>query len=967
MKYIFSIIIVFSLLATTANAQFFQTGQDPSHIKWRQINTLNFQIIYPEGFENEAKRMSTILTKVYDAGSNSMDHTPKKVSVILHSHTTNSNGLVAWAPKRIELFTTPHQQIYPQDWLEQLAIHEYRHLIQLDKIQSELPFLLKFILGEQATAAITGLYLPLWFLEGDAVVNETALSLTGRGRLASFSIQYRAQLEEKGIYSFDKAYLGSFKDFVPDYYQLGYWMVARTREKYGQKVWSQVIQHVGQKPLSVTPFNSELKRLTGLSTKQLYWEVFNDLKNEWKQESHTPKTNQTIVSPNKNTYTQYRYPEFYQDSLIIAYRTSLDDIGRFVLVHPDKSEEMIYTPGYIFEESISVKDQLIIWAERQPDIRWTHAERSVICLFNMIEKTKHRWRFDNNLFSPVISPDHKSFACIEADAENNYFLSVFDLLTGQLKHRFQTADNHYLFTPCWDEKGEKLYLVCLSSKGKYLASYDLVSRKFQQITAATYANIKNPVYTNNQLLFIGDFSGKDNLYSLNTESGSIYPIFSSLFGVDDPSAINSKGEILLSNYNSNGYQLSIVSLKANVPGQPIKDISLKPNRLADILSAQEKGILSFEKNDTINIQSSKYSKGRHLFNFHSWAPAFIDVDNYDIRPGVSLFSQNMLGTAETLIGYDYDPTSKLGKYKLGFNYYGWWPEFKTTLSYGNGTSNYLPINDSLNRFDQVIDNNTTINNYRWSELNADFNIRLPLNLSRGKYFGALIPEIQYNFSHLKPSQSAPSEINSRYYHAISYRLYQYFLLHQSTRSLIPRWGYQLDFIYRHTPVGDYQRGTVKGLQSYLYFPGFLKNNGIRLYQGYQQKTFNTAYGFANFVRSPRGINYYENNKMYSLSVDYRMPLLYPDLSMGKLMYIKRIKSSLFYDYAWLLAPDFKTYHGFGANKHQFQLNSMGLELMADLHVFRFFAPFEFGVRTIYLPQLNAVNFDLLFSVDFNGF
>ena len=59
----------------------------------------------------------------------------------MHTRTAQSNGLVAWAPKRIELFTTPHQQIYSQDWLEQLALHEFRHLVQLDKIQSELPFL----------------------------------------------------------------------------------------------------------------------------------------------------------------------------------------------------------------------------------------------------------------------------------------------------------------------------------------------------------------------------------------------------------------------------------------------------------------------------------------------------------------------------------------------------------------------------------------------------------------------------------------------------------------------------------------------------------------------------------------------------------------------------------------------------------------------------------------------------------
>jgi len=955
MKHIYCLILVFLLLESNTNGQFFQTGQDPSHIRWKQINTSNFQIIYPDDFDNEAKRLAYIFSKVYETGSNSIDHYPKKISVLLHTRTTNSNGLVAWAPKRIELFTTPHQQIYPQDWLEQLAIHEYRHLVQLDKIQSELPTLIKLILGEQATAIVTGLYLPMWFLEGDAVVNETAFSHTGRGRSASFSMDYRAQLGEKGIYSFDKAYLGSYKDFVPDYYKLGYYMVAKTREKYGSQLWSQVLHNIGSKPLSLTPFNSELKRQTGLNSTELYGQIFSELKNEWKQEPASTFEIQEIVSPKKSTYTQYLYPEFYQDSLVFAYSTSMNDIGRFIIIHPNHTEDIIYTPGYLFEESVSTRNNLIIWAERQSDIRWAHAERSVICLFDMKNKTKRRLSFDNKLFSPVISPNLNSFACIEVDTKNNYFISVFDIATGQLIHRYQTVDNHYLFTPCWDGKGEKLYFVCLSSKGKYLASYDLLTNEFKQISASSYGDIKNPNYTNNQLIFSADFSGKDNLYALNIENGNIYFLFSPDYGADYPSEINNKGQILFSNYTADGYQISALKLKDYFSSQQVNDISLQSNLLADHITVQERGIINFEKSDTIKFSSSKYSKSGHLFDFHSWAPAYVDIDNYEIRPGVSVFSQNTLGTAETHLGYDYDPTSKLGKYKLAFNYYGWWPEFKTTLSYGKGTSTYINDIDS------------TLNNYRWGEFDADFNVRLPLNISRGKYSGALIPEIQYNFMHLKPLQNAPDNYISTFYHAITYRLYHSYLLHQSTRSLMPQWGYQLDFLYRHTPVGDYRRGVIKGIQSVLFLPGLLKNNGIKLYQGYQQKTFNTASGFSNFIHSPRGIGYYENNKMYSFSIDYRMPLLYPDASLGKILYIKRLKSSIFYDYAWLSAPAFTKNHEYIPNKYQFQLNSMGLELTSDLHAFRFFAPVECGIRTIYLPQTNTVTFNLLVSVNFNGF
>ena len=405
-KIVLLFFIIFCI--SQANAQYYQTGQDPSQIKWRQINTINFQVIFPEEFEIQAQKLSHILEKVYDYADYSLKRHPKKISVILHSYTTNSNGLLAWAPKRIELFTTPNQQIYSQDWLEQLAIHEFRHLVQMDKIQSEIPLIIKALLGEQATAIITGMYLPFWFLEGDAVVTETALSNAGRGRSASFSMEYRAQLAEKGKYSFDKAYLGSYKDYVTDHYKLGYWMVGKSREKFGAEIWSNALERIGSKPLSVTPLNSSLLTNIKQTTKLLYDNIFSGLQEEWKADQQSRSIDSVrIVSPRKRKYTNYLYPAVYHDSLIVAYRTSLDDIGRFVIVYPDQTEKVIYTPGNIFEESVALTENLLIWSERRADVRWTHSDRSVIQVCNIDNKIIHEINSRNKLFSPVISPDFK--------------------------------------------------------------------------------------------------------------------------------------------------------------------------------------------------------------------------------------------------------------------------------------------------------------------------------------------------------------------------------------------------------------------------------------------------------------------------------------------------------------------------------------------------------------------------------
>lgn len=85
--------ICFPLDPRRVLAQYFQTGQDPSRIQWKQINTSNFQVIYPEEFDKQAKRITFVLEKVYNYGTKSLDFRPRKISVVLHTQTVKSNDI----------------------------------------------------------------------------------------------------------------------------------------------------------------------------------------------------------------------------------------------------------------------------------------------------------------------------------------------------------------------------------------------------------------------------------------------------------------------------------------------------------------------------------------------------------------------------------------------------------------------------------------------------------------------------------------------------------------------------------------------------------------------------------------------------------------------------------------------------------------------------------------------------------
>ena len=180
MRRITGIILLF-LFFRAVSAQFYSTGQAPASVKWKQINTENFQVIFPEEFREEAIRTANLLAWLYENAVEDYSVRPRKVSVILHNRSILSNGYVSWAPRRSEWVTTPSQETNAQDWLEQLAIHEFRHILQVSNLDQGLTGLLKILFGE-AAAGMTAGYLPLWFYEGDAVLSETASSLAHLSR-----------------------------------------------------------------------------------------------------------------------------------------------------------------------------------------------------------------------------------------------------------------------------------------------------------------------------------------------------------------------------------------------------------------------------------------------------------------------------------------------------------------------------------------------------------------------------------------------------------------------------------------------------------------------------------------------------------------------------------------------------------------------------------------------------------------
>ena len=97
------------IISLPLSAQYYETGQDPASLKWEIIKTEHFRIIYPTDYRNDAIRAGSIYEDAWKLISSDApgNRALRRFPVIFHNHSIESNGYVAWAPRRMEIYPTP--------------------------------------------------------------------------------------------------------------------------------------------------------------------------------------------------------------------------------------------------------------------------------------------------------------------------------------------------------------------------------------------------------------------------------------------------------------------------------------------------------------------------------------------------------------------------------------------------------------------------------------------------------------------------------------------------------------------------------------------------------------------------------------------------------------------------------------------------------------------------------------------
>lgn len=966
---------------SNSSAQFVNFGQDRASLRWKQIKTDDFQIIYPDFFEDNAQKIANIYARLY-AHANTLQLKPKKISMIVHADGGVSNGNVALVPRKSELYTMPPQE--PSDsWLEHLCVHEFRHIVQLDKVNQGLTKGLYYVFGELFPIAVVGLYVPMWFMEGDAVCFETSVGKLGRGRSPEFLNEMKAQVVEKGIYNFQKAILGSYKDFVPNRYTMGYFMTANSRVNYGSDIWAKALERTGRRPYNLAPFAQSLRitmqgkrdSLWNDSTfrslfvnpdsvkkanqfpdakRTLYRDNFAELQQIWKREAATQHNDFDSIPTRNKYYANYFYPTPTANGNLIAYKTGLQQTGAFVRLD-GKREKTLTRTGVLDDYKFAVNANRIVWSEYHPHVRWDQAGRMRLSSYDMHKKKYKRSRGHNNQFSPFTVNNNWGF--VEVNNRNQAFLVITDSTLKKELWRLQANDSEIFIHPSY--ANGKITTVVQSPQGIRLENIDIATRSRQRLTPDIFYELDNPIAKDSTIIFRASYNGNNSLYRLENETP--VEILSGRYGLRFPAISTDSNQLYFSFYTSDGYKPGKVQY-SKLKAQPT---SYHNFPLADSMRQQENWQLPLRSDTT--FATRKYNKFTHLVNIHSWGPLYADLNDMDVNVGALVYSQNKLSTLSFTAGYILKSGFDHGAWIVNATYRGWWPVIG--LNFESGRDDYYALANGINLQTENTESLYLFNKAQRSM--ADLTVQLPFTLSKKQYNRYLTPYFRYkveglhnprpdkaynyrienNMAWLYPVDKNNYRIHqsARFYQLLEYGITFNNQTRMTDQETNPRWGQMLSVGYTHALTQGLDLGQQWWSDSRLYFPGLFINHSISLYGGFQHMSGKMR-NYSNKILYPRGISLY-GYEIGSLRCSYRLPLLFPDQHVGSLLYFKGVDGCLFYD--------------LGSTRNKIKettYHSYGIELTTDTHFFRLTYPFHIGFRTGYQTQTKKMFADLIFSV-----
>ena len=958
------------LAAKVADAQYYTLGPDPASTRWSRIKGEHFDVIYPSESDSLARRYLYLFEAYRDRNMSSTHIESDHVPIVLHPYYVNSNASVAWAPKRVDVFSTPEfQPLYSQNWDKQLAIHEGRHVVQMAHYLRGFYKILYYLAGEQAIAVGIGINPTGSLFEGDAVMTETEFSPSGRGRSGDFLMYYRASFHEKDFRKEPDWRFVSYNRYTPGKYNYGYMVTSMARYQSGNYYTAGDIMQQ-QCWWFWRIFDSShwaYRYASGLTQKQNWYKAAEDMSKWWEEDyiKRAPYnfTDTLLAKRDHRHYLEYKSVlPLPANEGALATRAGKRQSRHLIKIDSTGEEHRLRPFASNTSRMVTTGNGEYYFSELVPDIRWDLRSYSVIRKYNAETNTISNITSRTRFYNPTFTQDGKTIVAVEnkpATGSNTNIVFI-DPETGEVKRRI-SGPSGWQLSEAVEYQGD-IYTLAVIEDGAGIYRYTKEG-DWQEIIAPQSSGLRDlSVAPDGNLVVVSDLNGVNNVYAVEMPQqagldANLLQLTSARFGVEDPTFVGDT--LYYSDFDKRGYN-AVATPKDSLFYRPADFADKYVDRIADSMARQSAHMApkwTAEQDEKLKAQidslpSRHYSKLLHGFHLHSWAPVYADIDKIkalsleDITtlaaPGALLVFQNNLGTMSSFLGYSYSNGQHAGHAKV--TYSGLYPVFELGFDLNNRkqTNTYItetyPLSPS-NRMPVAYKRDTT------GKASIDFSARayIPFNLSRGGWNIGLVPDIEYSISNDKVSVYG-DKLRYRQTALLNLRYYQ--LLSQPTARLTPLWGWGLSFNYAQSRGDHDNLGRLFYSNVYAYFPGFNEVQGFKFSWSWQKQLSDFPYAYIDNMVSPaRGYDESILTDFHKFSLDYAIPVYGAvDGFATFFFYMQRLIFIPFVDVAINSSP-----YAVNSNGEYMALGkplqySYGTKFLVDLHLFRFGFGIKLGVQ-----------------------
>ncbi|MBL1278522.1 MAG: PD40 domain-containing protein [Ectothiorhodospiraceae bacterium] len=566
----------FILTSFTANISIAALSQDPS-LNWQTLYTEHFEIHFHDGEKTLANKVGSIAESAHTRLSKELNWAPhKRTQVILTDRFDFANGSATPVPRnQMNLIVSPPSGTNVisdyDNWLELLIIHEYTHILHLDKV-SGFPSGLQKIFGRNLFL-FPNILQPPWLIEGLATYNETDKKRgIGRGQGSLFRGLMRQEV------------INGIKPIHQVNQPLNSWPQNTVRYLYGVYFYQFIDEHYGAEKISelteqysnnFLPFaiNSNSRRVLGKDMIAL-WDEFQG----YLQESFSDEI-ESIQNEGEITGTQITHTGYNTRS---PFLTNNGDI--YFLENDAQTEPRLF----VYKQNATKEtSSLDVIADVRGGSFDVHPEAGVIGAeidaFNNTNLFSDLYHIDLNSGKKTPLTQGKRYIQATWSPDGKEIIAVHNQLGQHALHRldahgnktdtlWQGSDNSTISSIDWSPDGNSVVMTVWRPETLWnIERFDIDSRQWSSLTHDTHIE-NGPRFSSDGLsiVFSADYEGVFNIYQLTLVSNTLKKLTNVLGGATSPTLLNTPDgdRLVYSNLGANGYDLFTLNINHSTVSAP---------------------------------------------------------------------------------------------------------------------------------------------------------------------------------------------------------------------------------------------------------------------------------------------------------------------------------------------------------------------------------------------------------------